>query len=337
MAKIIKLTENQFGEMMAYHGSSADFDKFNHKKYLNSGAGSQCFGWGTYVTNDIAVADGYVEASKGNGERDFFNNLDPKQYLESLGKYDDWLIKDILKAYYSYVVHTLDTSNKPTYENVLHVIDEMIKFKQQELSCYLPLDKLIKMYNENPRFSNMSDEEKEIEIDKHKDTLADKERPVIIFKACKDIVTHFKPEMDEFLKNRFAYLYEVEIPDDNGFNYLSWYDAPTSEQQKAITDGIHMLEKRYNTTLVRDYIYGLIFESGSKVYKTLYDKFLRFVKMDGHQASKAVSLLLMQYGFDGIKYPSGTRWQKPDGASEDAYNYVIFDANKVKIVNKTRM
>ena len=44
----------------------------------------------------------------------------------------------------------------------------------------------------------------------------------------------------------------------------------------------------------------------------------------------------MQCGFDGIKYPSGTKWKKPDGASEDAYNYVIFDANKVKIINKTK-
>ena len=44
----------------------------------------------------------------------------------------------------------------------------------------------------------------------------------------------------------------------------------------------------------------------------------------------------MQCGFDGIKYPAGTRWQKPDGSSEDAYNYVIFDANKVKIINKTK-
>jgi hypothetical protein len=51
---------------------------------------------------------------------------------------------------------------------------------------------------------------------------------------------------------------------------------------------------------------------------------------------KAASLFLMQCGFDGIKYPAGTRWQKPDGASEDAMNYVIFDANKVKIINKTK-
>jgi hypothetical protein len=59
--------------------------------------------------------------------------------------------------------------------------------------------------------------------------------------------------------------------------------------------------------------------------------------MCGVQGNKAASLLFMQCGFDGIKYPAGTRWKKPDGASEDAMNYVIFDANKVKIVNKTKV
>ena len=54
-------------------------------------------------------------------------------------------------------------------------------------------------------------------------------------------------------------------------------------------------------------------------------------------SDKAASLFLMQCGFDGIKYPSGTRWQKPDGASEDAMNYVIFDSNKVKIINKAKV
>ena len=86
MAKVIILNENQFSEMMAYHGAGADFDKFNHKKYLNSGAGSQSFGWGTYVTDDKEVANGYVEAAKGNGERDFFFYLNTKAYLESLMK-----------------------------------------------------------------------------------------------------------------------------------------------------------------------------------------------------------------------------------------------------------
>jgi len=329
MAKVIRLTENQFGEMMAYHGSGSDFDKFNHKKYLNSGAGSQVFGWGTYVTDDKEVANGYVEAAKGNGERDFFLNLNPKPYLESLMKYDEEMINDILEAYRHYVVATFRDSIKKTYENAMHVINGLIEWKENDLNIYLPIDKVIKMYNENPRFSNMPDDEKNKAIEDHKMRYEKKERPVKIFKACADILTHFKPEMDEFLKNRFAYLYEVDIPDDNGFNYLSWYDKPTNEQQKVIKNGLYKLEKRFNRKILT--IYSFI--SGRAVYGELSGAFVRLTNGGGY---KAASLFLMQCGFDGIKYPSGTKWQKPDGASEDAMNYVIFDANKVKIINKTK-
>jgi hypothetical protein len=42
----------------------------------------------------------------------------------------------------------------------------------------------------------------------------------------------------------------------------------------------------------------------------------------------------MQCGFTGIKYFAGTRMKKPDGAADDAMNYVIFNANDVKIINK---
>ena len=62
------IEENETNEMMAYHGTGADFDKFNHKKYLNTGAHSQTFGWGTYVTDDKKVALGYSENSKSVGD-----------------------------------------------------------------------------------------------------------------------------------------------------------------------------------------------------------------------------------------------------------------------------
>ena len=52
---------------------------------------------------------------------------------------------------------------------------------------------------------------------------------------------------------------------------------------------------------------------------------------------KAASLFLSQCGFDGIKYPAGTKCKKPDGSADNAYNYVIFDSNKVKITNKSEV
>ena len=49
---------------------------------------------------------------------------------------------------------------------------------------------------------------------------------------------------------------------------------------------------------------------------------------------KAASLFLSQCGFTGIKYETGTKWKKPDGASSDGHNYVIFNANDIKILKK---
>ena len=329
------IQENGMDEMMAYHGTGADFDKFNHKKYLSTGAGSQVFGWGTYVTDDKAVADGYVKASKGNAQRDFFLALDPKPYLVSLGKYDEDMINDILKAYNSCVVRTFKVDSNATFDSVQNSVNGLVNWFKQGVETYLPMDKLIKMYNENPRFSNMSDAEKENEIESHRKLLLKKERPVIIHSACLDILNHFKPEMEEYKNNKVSYFYEVEIPDMNQFNYLEWYYVPTATQKGAIIDGMQRLEERYGRKIVKD-INSLVNMEFKKIYHQLADIFARQIN-DFSKGDKAASLFLMQCGFDGIMYPAGTRWQKPDGASDDAYNYVIFDANQVKIVNKTKV
>ena len=49
----------KINEINGYHGTSYNFDKFNHKKYLNTGDGSQSFGWGTYITDNEDIAEEY--------------------------------------------------------------------------------------------------------------------------------------------------------------------------------------------------------------------------------------------------------------------------------------
>ena len=202
------LQENEIDEMMAYHGTGANFDKFNHKKYLNKGAGSQVFGWGTYVTDDIEIATSYSENAKD------------------------------------------------------------INFKND------------------------------------------------------------------------GFLYEVDIPDDDGFNYLSWYGYVTDEQMDVIFSGMEALERKYDISIFDElYRSDKLFDGidGETLYCGIASCFYKHLEStnSNSNSSKAASLFLMQCGFDGIKYEAGTVWDKPYGASEDAYNYVIFDANKVKIVNKT--
>lgn len=204
------LQENETDEMMGYHGSHADFDRFNHKKYLDTGMGDHAFGWGTYVTND-----------------------------ETIGR--------------SYASDDTDT-------------DFMKKFN-----------------------SNIGQSQKD------------------------------------------NFLYEVEIPDDNGSNYIDWYKPVSIEHRFNIMRNISYLEQRFNFE-PSDSLYEMLGTNrripGSLLYSMLSNNL---------ESEKAASLCLMYCGYDGIKYPAGTMWEKPKGSAEDAYNYVIFDANKVKIVNKTKM
>ena len=322
------IQENETDEMMAYHGSSHDFDKFNHKKYLNTGAGSQCFGWGTYVTDDKAVANGYSNVGE---EKDVIEDY---IYWKESG-YDYWHIKfdkskkfnnEFIKKYSSYFTRYLGYDNADNAAELAFNILLSHQFSKSESleSCrhYITL---------------LKDDEI---LDAHGEKMNPEKRDFLIkmYKCVIGLLVRLNST------NPKRFVYEVDVPDDNGFNYLSWYEKITDEQQNAIYSKIYNFNKKYGS----DYDYyidtnGFFFNEneydsiakdnrGNEVYHYLQEE---FSKMGVKNCAKAASLFLMQCGFDGIKYPAGTRWQKPDGAAEDAMNYVIFDANKVKIVNKT--
>lgn len=51
-------------EIETWHGSGAVFAQFDHS-HMGEGAGSQTFGWGTYVSGSKKVAEGYAHANDG--------------------------------------------------------------------------------------------------------------------------------------------------------------------------------------------------------------------------------------------------------------------------------
>ena len=275
MSKIIRLTENQFGEMMAYHGSGADFDKFNHKKYLSTGAGSQSFGWGTYITNDEAVASGYAEASKD--------------------KYDLWTY-----IYNGLIRNGVRKKDAINMSNLKDKLEQIIMAYGDDEACVISyLNNHLEMYKELNRAKS-----------------------VIEFKSMLYAMKQ--------IKRKAAYLYEVDIPEDNGQNYIEWYEEIDENVKNIVSKTMKKLEKKFNFKASAGFWPSIEMQilDGEELYGLLEDAL---------GSDKAASLFLMQCGIDGIKYPSGTRWNKPVGASEDAMNYVIFDANKVKIVNKTKV
>lgn len=154
-------------------------------------------------------------------------------------------------------------------------------------------------------------------------------------------------------------LYEVDIPEDNGSNYLDWEKKPSDEVSTKIIEGLYGLGAKtlddmaskdiVFRTLLYDYIKNadkeqmipLLVKTHALTKGTTYDNGnveddIRFVynrlsRWMGSQ--KAASQFLSSLGFTGIKYPAGTIM---GGAEEGDTNYVIFKPEDMKITEHTK-
>lgn len=154
-------------------------------------------------------------------------------------------------------------------------------------------------------------------------------------------------------------LYEVDIPDDNGSNYLEWEKKPSDEVATKIIEGLYGLDAKtlddmaskdiVFRTLLYDYIKNadkeqmipVLVKTHALTRGTTYDNGnveddIRFVynrlsRWMGSQ--KAASQFLSSIGFTGIKYPAGTIM---GGAEENDTNYVIFKPEDMRITEHTK-
>jgi hypothetical protein len=186
-------------------------------------------------------------------------------------------------------------------------------------------------------------------------------------KDLKDVIgkfpdTDYLQELNEILakdddsiaipSNR-AYRYDVDIPDDNGSNYLGWNESQNFPLEKwyrlwEIThNGFSENEyfndggARYNDDRI-ERILQMKLESpengmqklptlkGEALYHALEDFFNRERPSYG---AELASRALGEIGFVGIKYPAG---MIHGGAEEGDYNYVIFDENNANISGNTK-
>ena len=119
-------------------------------------------------------------------------------------------------------------------------------------------------------------------------------------------------------------LYEVDIPDDNGSNYLDW-DAPITDE---LIDKVAKVLSSLRSYDINDFKKDRTFEN---FYKTIS---MRSVKDDAtFNDDKAASKLLASLGYTGIKYKAGRNF---GGAEEGDTNYVIFKPEDMKIVDHTK-
>lgn len=186
-------------------------------------------------------------------------------------------------------------------------------------------------------------------------------------KDLKDVIgkfpdTDYLQELNEILakdddsiaipSNR-AYRYDVDIPDDNGSNYLGWNESQNFPLEKwyrlwEIThNGFSENEyfkdggARYDIDRI-ERITQMKLESpengmqklptlkGEELYHALEDFFDRERPSYG---AELASRALGEIGFVGIKYPAG---MIHGGTKEGDYNYVVFDENNANIVGNTK-
>ena len=124
------------------------------------------------------------------------------------------------------------------------------------------------------------------------------------------------------------HLYTVEIPEDNGSNYLDWKAKVGVGLLNKVNSQLEQQGKRLiNPNIAKRYE----FLSGEDLYETLS---MRMAKDDAtFNDDKAASEFLSSLGLVGIKYPAGTIH---GGAKEGDTNYVIFNEKDAKITDHVR-
>ena len=140
-------------------------------------------------------------------------------------------------------------------------------------------------------------------------------------------------------------LYTVEVPEDNGSNFLEWDKKASDKQTEAIKNAL-MQNEAFRTNLKNEYdsrnewtdkppfeewlenvasvtsMYGK--ENGKRLYNELSN-------MMGSE--QAASEFLHSAGFVGIKYPAD---YYNGGRADNAKNYVIFDEGDLQITDKVK-
>lgn len=124
--------------------------------------------------------------------------------------------------------------------------------------------------------------------------------------------------------------YEVDIPDDNGSNYLDWDKPLSKSQQDAIREGLEHLGVGIKTLESK----GQSLErTGENVYNSTLYIGLTGTEYDLPERTKGISKFLSSVGFTGIKYKAGRNF---GGAKKGDTNYVIFKPEDMKITSHTK-
>lgn len=127
-----RLVTETMKEMVGYHGTGAQFSDFDDN-HLSTGAGSQAFGWGTYVTSSPKIGNDYANMTRKKALL-FKGNVVYRQTDDMNENFDNpyRVIYDLLDTFGSYrkalaKVKTLKSYAEPDNERVNKLWDSVIE------------------------------------------------------------------------------------------------------------------------------------------------------------------------------------------------------------------
>ena len=303
--------------LRTYHGSGASFDKFDLSHALE-GEGSETFGHGVYVTSSREIGREYAQRAKQKKMTNLYKTI----------RYPDGVKGDTLKRrLFGEMVNDVATGGD---------VKSAKEFAKKRVGADA---------NDVERtLEHLNDREKGTEYEQNlKDGLA----------KYKDALKWIDSLDEDYLTQGNANRYDVDIPDDNGENYLGWNDSQNFPLEKwyrlwEIThhgfneneyfkDGGANYDKDRIERIIQmkldspeNGMQKLPTLKGEELYHALEDFFDRERPSYG---AELASRALGEIGFVGIKYPAG---MIHGGAKEGDYNYVIFDENNAQIVDHTK-
>lgn len=351
-------------KQVVMHGSGALFDRFDHS-FMGTGEGLQAYGWGTYVTEVPGIAKNYAQTSAKVAPemREEYDSLQ-KQHKEAAADARhaaalsadarDAASKSLLNLDSYNYLQSLNDAEYAEFKRRMAIIDEKYPEGYEDSFSDVPpelqtapkivLDAMQFLHTSYGRVYDLR--RKNGETDKlrefgeelerhftedsefHKDMA--KEAGV---KRDKQWNLFVKLQDPKFQKN--SYLYEVEIPNDNGNNYITYNKELSAEQKRQLKDAIRERllsdpESGYNEKNLRELNEDLdiSFDNmyGNEVEGTVRD----WLGMSDKEASEFLSGL----GYVGIKYPAQYR---SGGREDGTSNYVIFNEDDLKIQSTVKL
>ena len=303
-------------EHRVYHGSGADFDAFDHS-HMGEGEGAQAYGWGTYVTEVEGIGRTYAEQN-ATTHNDALRALqhDVDAISDQLDRHRDDL---------KYDEEQLKRANEWRAEAELDYElfkdeAEELKEKYGESSPEYRNHLFNDIYTDEMKRAQSSVKSTEESIQYRKEKIAELE------KALKDK----QVEIDELPKEFPRHLYTVEIPDDNGSNYLDWNGHPAESLLKGVGSFLESkgFERVQDSPVRYEKGESTVVLNPNATGADLYAELREALGSD-----KKASQALAELGCIGIKYPADNmRGGRKDGAK----NYVIFNENDAKITDHTR-